>query len=405
MAEQSIVVTDPVVASAVMTESKRHGVYPGEIPESDEQRVALANEMVRLADEALAMGMQGEAVSAVLSAAAQQNGGVAAVPTTAPPPLPAPAAPGLSEPVLPGLEGPYSKAKIPDIVEAIEGVVRDQGEAAKQTLAVVWEYETKNKNRKRLLDKLGEIAQNGVAAQAPQPAPAPAPIPDPPVPAAAPPAAAVAPAIPPEGDDVRPEPPFAQAPPPPPPAPAPVATVPPAPPAPVVPAAPDVSTPSFDEIVPPFEDKATTLAQRAVVKEHLPVPQDAFVEGQPPQIPADFTGLTTVEVAQYQSRFNACYARSYYLLAIAEGHAADAKIVGDGYVQKFMAETDWPKGTTVAQMEAKATQAPEVQHARRVAHEWSEYARQLRHLAAIYEKTCERLSREQTRRSDDVKTS
>lgn len=452
-------ITDPAVATAVINEAKARGIYPGEMPETDEAKLAQGNELLRLAEQAKGAGVQGEAVIAVLNAAGQGDPGnpfgaggapapaapapaappvPAAAPPAALPPPPAPPAPPVAPeppseveiigpdgthymvdpstvdqyitggytlaevappeppaappvppaaPVAPAApaapSGPadpsqysttapwdtYDKDKIPDIVTRIETVLRDQGETAKPLLAHVWEYESNNKERTRLLDKLKDIASNGVQSAPP----------------AAPPAA---PAVPQAGVD--PTAPFAQ----PQAAPAPVA----APPVPQTP--PDVSTPEFDTMVPPFENGATQRAETMINKE-LPVPP---VVGQAPDLPGEFTGLSDVQVRSYQAQFNALQARAHYMLALAEGYANDAKLVADNAIDTFIRENTWEGKVTVKEMEAKALALPEIQHARRVQHEWGEASRQLRARRDIYQFTCERLSREQTGRADERST-
>lgn len=451
-------ITDVAIATAVISQAIQHKIYPGEMPETDEQKIAVANEYFRLAQDAAKVS-PGEAVNAVLAAATGQAPAPQAPPAADPPPAPPVAAPAPPPPPAPVPVDPpkvvikapdgteymveanqvqqyvdggyevvgqippqqtpptppgepaqqtpsapepwegYATAKIPDIVAHIENLVLTQGEEAKPMLAVVWEYENQGKKRTRLLSKLQEIATNGVQVKAPEPTPPAPPMVEPPAPpvAAAPPVAP--PLVPGEGDDVRTTSPFVTQ----------TTTngttmeVTPVAPLPAPPAPGSVAQPSFDEMVSPFADQATSKAQTAIAREHLPIPQDAFAAGDPPQIPADFTVLGDVDIARYQSQFNACYARAHYLLAISEGHSSDAKIVGDGAVRKYIDENrdSFPKGITVTEMEARASQSPEVQHARRVQHEWSEHGRQLRHLGAIYQTTCERLSREQTRRDND----
>lgn len=262
----------------------------------------------------------------------------------------------------------YAKAKITDIVQTIETTLLTRGEEAKPLLAHVWEYESNNKERTRLLDKLKDIANNGVQSAPPAP-PAPPPVPQ---------------------AGVDPTAPFAQ----PQAAPAPVA----APPVPQTP--PDVSTPEFDTMVPPFENGATQRAETMINKE-LPVPP---VVGQAPDLPGEFTGLSDVQVRSYQAQFNALQARAHYMLALAEGYANDAKLVADNAIDTFIRENTWEGKVTVKEMEAKALALPEIQHARRVQHEWGEASRQLRARRDIYQFTCERLSREQTGRADERST-
>lgn len=247
----------------------------------------------------------------------------------------------------------YNKAKIGDIVAKIEDTVRNDGENAKPLLAHVWEFEKNNKERTRLISKLTEIAQNGVAAEPP---------------------------------DVKTEPPFedddegeqekpaAQEPP------KTRATAP---------------VEGDDTLADPLPGGATTKALAAIESEGLPTPG---VVGDIPTLPEDFTKLSDIEVRQLQSQYHACYARAAFIQAVALGHANDAKVVAESEISDFIRSNDFPKGMTVTQMEAQASASDEVQAARRVQREWSEAARIEGTLKEIYLHACERLSREQTGR-------
>lgn len=308
----------------------------------------------------------------------------APTPEPAPAPTPAPApeqsAPAQVDPSQYESVEPwpgYNKAKIGDIVERIESVLLNQGETAKPLLAHVWAYEKANKERTRLITKLTEIAQNGVQSappsQAPaEPTPAPAPAPTP------------APQAQDEGQDVVAQPPFADQPAAPAPAPAPVPTQ-----------APD----SVAGIADPVANGATERAT-AMIAGQLPVPPDW--QGEFPSPSNDFTTLTDIEVAKYQSQFNALHSRAIFVLAQAEGHVADAKVEAERLIRQYIAGKEWAAKATDTSKEAEATQnVPEVAAARKVQHEWAQVARQVSALATGYEKTAERLSREQTRREKD----
>lgn len=116
----------------------------------------------------------------------------------------------------------------------------------------------------------------------------------------------------------------------------------------------------------------------------------------------DFTSLSDQEIALSASQFNACLARANWLTAVAEGHAADAKIVAEGLMREYKASNPAPKGTTVDQIEAQAIAAnPEISAAKKVQSDWACHGKLLHSLAGTYQSNCERLSREQTRRSDE----
>jgi hypothetical protein len=284
----------------------------------------------------------------------------------------------------------FAKTKIKDIMENIDRVMRDHPNDAKRVLAHVWEYEKNNKERTSLINKLTALAQQLQGGGVPAPA---APVPG-------------------EGGDVQPTPPFASG-----------GPVPPAAPAPAAPAnafvdqgtaiAPQatpqpapgtiINQPSSgaNGLLAPLEG-TTQRSTQAIIAENLPIPPEI---GAPPVLPADFTTVGDQQVAQLQSQFNACLARAHYLCAVAEGHAADAKIVADGLLREYKAANPVPKGTTVDQHDAQAHAAnPQIASARQIQNEWNGHARQLRALADTYQWNCERLSREQTRRSDERRT-
>lgn len=305
----------------------------------------------------------------------------------------------------------YKKLNIKPIMAEIEQRMQNGDPNLNTLLFHVFEYEKANKGRERLLAKLKELAENGVAANA-TPAPAAAPEPAPaPVPAAAPVAPPVATPAPVAQDpDVVPGSPFAGA------AEAPAPAAPPVA-APVAPAAAPVVQQAVGQaleaavthvqsggatLVAPLEG-ATQKSIQAIVAERLPIPSE--IDGDAPTLPADFTTLSDQEVARLQSQFNACLARANWLGAVADGHSNDAKIIADGKTREYKAANPAPKGTTVDQLEAQAYAAvPEIAAARTVQSEWGQHGRLLHALCNTFQSNCERLSREQTRRSDERAT-
>lgn len=305
----------------------------------------------------------------------------------------------------------YKKLNIKPIMAEIEQRMQAGDPNLNTLLFHVFEYEKANKGRERLLAKLKELAENGVAASA-APAPA-APEPAPaPVPAAAPttpPVAAPAPVA--QDPDVVPGSPFAGAVE----APAPVAAPP------VAAPVPAAAAPAVQQVVGQAVEAAVTHVQsggatlvaplegatqksiQAIVAERLPIPSE--IDGDAPTLPADFTTLSDQEVARLQSQFNACLARANWLGAVADGHSNDAKIIADGKTREYKAANPAPKGTTVDQLEAQAYAAvPEIAAARTVQSEWGQHGRLLHALCNTFQSNCERLSREQTRRSDERAT-
>lgn len=276
----------------------------------------------------------------------------------------------------------YNAAKIKDIMAHIENVFRTQGEAAKPLLAHVWAFEKANKNRTTLINKLTELAQNGVQVSPPTqvpPEPAPAQVPPSPTPA--------------EGSDVIAQPPFQQ------PQQEAAPVPPPAPQAPSTPTPPSAQTTSSAGIADPVPGGATEAAS-LMIGQQLPIPPEW--QGEFPNPSNDFTTLTDIEVAKYQSQFNALHSRAIFVLAQAEGNVADAKRAAERLIQQYVASKEWAAKATDTSKEAEATQnSAEIQAARKVQHDWSQVVRQVSALATGYEKTAERLSREQTRREKD----
>lgn len=339
----------------------------------------------------------------------------AAAEQPAPAPAPAAAQPTAADPSeyqsVEPWEG-YKKLNIKPIMAEIEQRMQSGDSNLNTLLFHVFEYEKANKGRERLLAKLKELAENGVAASA-TPAPAATPEPAPaPVPAAAPVAPPVATPAPVAQDpDVVPGSPFAGAV---------ETTVPAASPAPAPVPAP-VAAPAAQQaagqaleaavthvqsggatLVAPLEG-ATQKSIQAIVAERLPIPSE--IDGDAPTLPADFTTLSDQEVARLQSQFNACLARANWLGAVADGHSNDAKIIADGKTREYKAANPAPKGTTVDQLEAQAYAAvPEIAAARTVQSEWGQHGRLLHALCNTFQSNCERLSREQTRRSDERAT-
>lgn len=433
----AITVSDPKVALAVINEAKANGVFGGEIPEDDAALIKEAGELVRLAEQAVDAGVAGGAVEKVLAAAngtGDEGGGEAAADNpfaaaaaaeaepdaddgpddgtfdidsviedyedlkvaeileameelsaeqvaqvkayeaengerakilnyVAAEPDPEPEPEDDGEPANANVDPSnyattepwpgYNKAKIGDIVAKIEDTVRNDGENAKPLLAHVWEFEKNGKARKRLIDKLTDIATNGVTA---------------------------------EPEDVKPEPPFddgdegkAEE-----------QVAPPVKTKATAPVSGDTGT-----LADPIPGGATPKALGAIEKEGLPIPA---VVGEIPALPEDFTTLSDIEVRRFQSQFHACYARAHFIVAVCNGHSNDAKVVAEDAIRTYINANDFPKGTTVTQMEAQASADESVQKARQVEREWREAGRLQAALRDIYLHACERLSREQTGR-------
>lgn len=376
--------TPPPVAAAPLPEGV---TIDTAIPGYDEMKVAdILTAMEKLNDAGIAFvkayeAQEGERAKIMNF---QKHEMVAAPPVEQPIPQAAPAPPEApapaSGPVFANVEPTqyetvepwqgYKKAKIKDIMAVVESVFSTNGEAARPLLAHVWSFESANNERSSLLNKLKALAENGVQVAPPVAAPAPAPTPEP--------AGVVA------------ESPFAQA----------------------QPEAPAPATPNLFAPAPttdplpnvdaqPVEGGATGAAQAFISNEGLPIPPQV---GTPPELPADFTTLSDVEVRKLSSQFNAVQARAHYLLSISEGHANDAKIAADGLAGRWIEAQTWPAKVTLSEQNSKASNVAEIAQARHTQHEYAEQARQLKALRDIYKETCDRLSREQTGRADEKST-
>jgi hypothetical protein len=87
------VVTDPLVAQAVINEATAQGIHKEGMPADASAQIQLAQDLVTLAEQAIAAGMAGASAPAVIAAANQQPAAAPAAPPVAAPPAPAPPAP------------------------------------------------------------------------------------------------------------------------------------------------------------------------------------------------------------------------------------------------------------------------------------------------------------------------
>jgi hypothetical protein len=182
-------ITNPAVAVAVINEAKARAVYSGEMPETDGAKLAQANELLTMAEQAKQAGVQAEAVHAVIAAAQQEEGAssvapnpfnppaAAPAPTPAPTPAPAPVAapeptpaPAVPEGVtiddaIPG----YDDLKVGDILAAMEKL-NDAG------IAFVKAYEAQEGERAKIMNfERHPMVDTPATAETPAPVAAPAP--------------------------------------------------------------------------------------------------------------------------------------------------------------------------------------------------------------------------------------
>lgn len=295
------------------------------------------------------------------------------------------------EPVPPAGDEPwegYDTDKIPEIIRKLEWVMANDAQNIKATLDKTMQYEAENKHRSRLMGKLGDIVNNGVAAT---PSP---PSMDEDEPSRRDSTSALAPEVPPvpqvaDDHDVVSTSPFESEP---------------------------ASEPAEDwgqqEVPAQQSDLSRTTVQgafgatarsiAAVGTTNMPIPADI---PERLEFPYDFTELSDVEVRTLQGKFNAAYAYAHVKASEHDGFANDARIVADGKVSEYMRANEAPSRMSVTEQQTRALAAsPEAQEARQEQNEQKALADRFRTLASTYLTTCERLSREQTGRQSDHET-
>lgn len=133
-------------------------------------------------------------------------------------------------------------------------------------------------------------------------------------------------------------------------------------------------------------------------KERLPIP--ANPDWELTQVPGDVTTLSDAQVRRMHSEYNAYFSRAAWLLAQEENdlHAAEHFYEQAlGLAIRKEAKTD--KQITAAK--AAAAIAPEVLECKERVMAHAASVKKLKALVAIYDATCNRLSREWTMRSDE----
>jgi hypothetical protein len=137
------------------------------------------------------------------------------------------------------------------------------------------------------------------------------------------------------------------------------------------------------------------------VSPSLPAPPEVDYT---PDIPSDFTEISTTDLRKYLSAFNAAAAYASWLLSIEENMEDYARRVGDNYFDEALLRTkdtgekqlkDILMATVNADEKVKLWRTRELKH--------KTQARTLKRQLEYYERTCDRLSREWTIRSEDIK--
>lgn len=135
-------------------------------------------------------------------------------------------------------------------------------------------------------------------------------------------------------------------------------------------------------------------------KERLPIPASPDWEVTP--VPADLTTLSDVEMRRMHGQYHAYYVRAAYLLAQEENDLSVAEHMHETSLAKAIRDIG---GDKITAAKTEAALAPEVLKWKEKVLEHSAAVKQLKALAAIYDSTCNRLSREWTMRSDERSTS
>lgn len=143
---------------------------------------------------------------------------------------------------------------------------------------------------------------------------------------------------------------------------------------------------------------ATTKKGSVTERENLPEPPE--LDGRPPELPGDITKKSDSEVRQLHSEFFASFARAAFLLSLKENESENAKSIMDYYEDREVSslESEGEKGTVTSLKAKAAKRQPKIG-------EWKAKwlaaraeARELRGLKEIYDKACDRLSREMSMR-------
>lgn len=137
-----------------------------------------------------------------------------------------------------------------------------------------------------------------------------------------------------------------------------------------------------------------------LTKERLPIPADPDWELLP--VPGDFTTLSDVEVRRLHSQYHGYFSRATWLLVQEESDLSAAEHMHSIALSRAIKEIGGDK-ITAAKNEALFD--PEVVNWKEKTLEHGSSVKKLKALVAIYDATCNRLSREWTMRSEERNTS
>jgi hypothetical protein len=151
--------------------------------------------------------------------------------------------------------------------------------------------------------------------------------------------------------------------------------------------------------------RETELAQAAIAKANLPIPQD--IEGAPLLLPSDFTTVDDVQIRRLHSSYHTYLARANWLLACEESDLDASQRLHDRRYYHVLSQLERAEGKNqerVTLLKAEASADDEVAKWRETIAEHSALVKRLKVLRDHYEGTCTRLSREWTMRTGERDT-
>jgi len=390
----------------------QHAAYEGPIPEDDAQAIKDAEELVSMAQEAWDQHIRGETIEAILNEAnnASENGRTAKADEKAPEPAPEDSGNDHLAQTEPWED--YDSDRVGEIIEGINVFIQE-GEDVDALLAHIWAYESKHKQRVRILNHLERISQDrkdeepkdeepepqeeepaeeeggeeppadpapqeagtegsGGAEEGPsdgQEAPAPGREPEPDAESQSAGEADEEGAEDRRGEDGAKE--------------------------------AEEARPGDREDIEEHDLIADVQAQLKRELLHIPPP----IEEAPPEMPFDLTTLSDTDLQRLYMQFAAYAYRANYLLLIQEASARRAKTHADELHRELLVASDkydeQGKLKTMTILEAEVEQDSEVKKWRKIQHKHDEFALSYRGQRDSYNKFVEALSRLETMRDNE----
>lgn len=125
-----------------------------------------------------------------------------------------------------------------------------------------------------------------------------------------------------------------------------------------------------------------------------------------PELPADFTELNTLQLRRFMSAYNAAAVFTAWQLSVEENLQEAAKFLGDMLFDTIVEQVHSENADALAKViTAKTNQNPQIKLWRKRELSHKTKARTYKRTLESYERTGDRLSREWTIRSEDLKTS